>query len=172
MYQNAMPWKELSETPLQLKEWWKLWKKTTFDLCDVICDAWFLVNWWSPSPQNGGAFFFLLKFKSSVFLSIQSHQNRLTNMNGVCASGHVVMSTSIYKALQFRFLENGSVMLCLWMWTWWHDHSHEPHCRFFFLFIFLDIDETRSKKKVFMLCKNVIPICHLKPQTIATYATG
>lgn len=37
------------------------------------------------------------------------------------------MSTTINKALHFRFLEKKKVMLCLWMWTWPHDHSHEPH---------------------------------------------
>ena len=45
--------------------------------------------------------------------------------NEVRASSHVAMSTSINKALHIRFLEKGSVMLCLWMS---HDHLHEPHC--------------------------------------------
>ena len=35
--------------------------------------------------------------------------------NGVCARGHVTLSTSIGKALDFRFLEKGSAMLCLWL---------------------------------------------------------
>ena len=35
--------------------------------------------------------------------------------NGVCARGHVTLSTSIGKALHFRFLEKGSAMLCLWL---------------------------------------------------------
>ena len=35
--------------------------------------------------------------------------------NGVHARGHVILSTSIGKALDFRFLEKGSAMLCLWL---------------------------------------------------------
>ena len=34
---------------------------------------------------------------------------------GVHARGHVTLSTSIGKALDFRFLEKGSAMLCLWL---------------------------------------------------------
>ena len=51
-------------------------------------------------------------------------------INGVRASGHVTMSTSIYKALHFRFLENEVQCFaygCLWMWTGSHDHVHKPH---------------------------------------------
>jgi len=48
-------------------------------------------------------------------------------INEVRASGHVAMYTSINKALQFRFLENESVMLGLWIWPWSHDNSHKPH---------------------------------------------
>ena len=36
-------------------------------------------------------------------------------VNGVHARGHVTLSTSIGKALDFRFLEKGSTMLCLWL---------------------------------------------------------
>ena len=61
-------------------------------------------------------------YRNAIFCKLQ-----LTQGNGVRASSHVTMSTSINKALHFRFLENGTVMLCIWMWTWSHDHLHEPH---------------------------------------------